>query len=160
MSAHSSADLPVSRLYNRTRIVLAVVEAALLFLGTSSLVGRLAVPYEQSGRSPVPVLLGLMGIAAFVLPSIIGYLCRTWRTACVLPIAAWWFALIAHAFAASATFSVAQIPYLSPAPIGNAHYMPFWLNSSAIVALLLSFTLFGVLGFLGWIARQALTGER
>lgn len=160
MSAQTSADLPVSRRSNRTLIALALVEAILLFLGTSSLIGRLAVPYEQSDRSPVQLLLGFMGIATFVLPSIIGYLCRTWRTALVLPIAAWWLALIAHAVAASATLGVAQIPYLYPAPIGNPHYAPFWLNSSTIIALLLSFALFGVLGFLGWIARQALNAER
>lgn len=160
MSASPSADLPVSARPNRTLIILALVEAALLFFGTSSLVGRFAVPFAQFGRSPVQVVLSLLGLAAFVLPSVIGYLCRAWRTAIVLPIAAWWLALIAHAVAASATFTVAQVPYLYPIPVGNEAYAPFWLNASAVVALLLSFALFGFLGFLGWLARQALNTER
>lgn len=160
MSAQPSADLPASGQPNRTLIVLALIEAALLFLGTSSLAGRLVAPYGPSGTSPVQVLLSLIGIAAFVLPSVIGYLCRAWRAAIVLPIAAWWLTLIAHALAASAVSRAAQVPYLYPISVGNDAYTPFWLNSSAIVALLLSFALFGVLGFLGWIVRQALDGER
>lgn len=160
MSASPSADLPVSGRSNRTLIILALVEAALLFFGTSSLVGRFVLPFERVGRSPAQVALSLLGVAAFVLPSVIGYLCRAWRTAIVLPVAAWWLALIAHALASSATFTGAQVPYLHPIPVGNDAYAPFWLNSSAVVALLLSFALFGVLGFLGWLARQALDGER
>lgn len=160
MSSQIAASLPAARRVNRTLVVLTLVEAILLFLGTSSLLGRVVAPLTRIGASPAYVLLSLIGIASFVLPSLVGFLCRTWHAAIVLPIGAWWLALVAHAVAASAALRIAEIPYLYPVPLGNPHYTPFWLNLSATVALLLSFALFGALGFLGWLARRALRGER
>lgn len=126
-------------------LALMALELVLLYLLTAGIFFRLTL---NQGRSPIGsyalshmLLVGLPSVLAFILPSAIGALARSWQSAIALAVAPWWLVLVLHAgmlLEATAT---------SP-------YQPEWLSPSIAALLLISLALFMVLGFLGWLARH------
>lgn len=144
------------RIALRTRrialIVCIAIQFVLLYLSSSVLAGYPG--YFYGGRFVASQLVSLVaavvGIAIFVLPSIIGLLCRRWQEALVLALLPWWLTVIAHA----GTFLG---PYFVGAPTLDH---PFWLDPARVGLLLLSLALFAALGVLGWFAGAALAARQ
>lgn len=76
-------------------ILLAVLQGLLLYLTASKLAGGgtlfgCTLLCGQSGENVlIPLIATAFGIALFVIPSIIGGLCRSWQGAIVLAVAPW-----------------------------------------------------------------------
>ncbi len=124
---------------------LMAVELVLLYLLTTGILFRLTL---NQGRPPIGsaalsqlMLVGLPNIVAFILPSAIGALARSWRSAIALAVAPWWLVLVLHAG------TLLHATETSPS-------QPMWLALSNAASLLISLALFMVLGFLGWLARH------
>lgn len=131
-------------------IVCVALQAVLLYLSASALGSHPGYLYGARFRFPVyplvPLLAALVGIAIFVLPSIIGLLCMRWQAALPLAVLPWWLTVIAHA-GAFLGLSFDGGPALDAA---------FWLDAARIVPMLLSLALFATLGALGWLAGLSL----
>lgn len=129
-------------------IVCVALQAVLLYLSASALGGypRGPIGFGYPMFHLVAGVAALVGIAIFVLPSIIGLLCVRWQAALVLAVLPWWLAVIAHA----GTFlglSFGAGPALDAA---------FWLNGGRVAPMLLSLAFFAALGALGWLAGISL----
>lgn len=142
-------------------LVLALVQAFLLYLTASSFAesGALygcSIPCGPAGAVATPFFAVVIGVAVFVLPAVIGVLCATWMEAVTLAMLPWWLAVI---FTASTqltpTAGMIRATHAQPA---TSHFgAPFWLDAGHLIPLLLGLLLFAALGWLGWLARQALT---
>lgn len=135
---------------------LLIVQTALLYASTSAFAGRgmlygCTVFCGTSGQTVViPAIAAGVGVAMFVLPSFIGAVCRTWQGAVALAVVPWWLAVIAHA-------GTLLRPYIGLGGVGGRFDPPFWLVLTQLAPLLLSLVLFGLLGWLGWVARRAVS---
>src|SRR5215469_11864113 len=80
-------------------IVCTAIQFVLLYLSTSALSGYPGVLYGArfAVSQLVSLVAALVGIAIFVLPSVVGLFCRRWQEALVLALLPWWLAVIAHA---------------------------------------------------------------
>lgn len=142
-------------------IVLALVQALLLYLTasanaeTGALYGC-TIPCGPLGQPATPFFAVVIAIALFVFPAVIGALCATWGEAVALATLPWWVAVI---FTASTQLAptAGVTPATKQTPI-TSHFSPsFWLDTNHLMPLLLALALFAALGWLGWLARQALT---
>lgn len=121
------------------------VELVLLYLLTAGILSRLTL---NQGRQPIGssalsqlMLVSLPSIVAFILPSAIGALARTWQSAIALAVAPWWLVIVLHAG------TLLHATETGP-------YQPTWLALGNAASLLMSLALFVALGFLGWLARH------
>ena len=87
------------------------------------------------------VFVGLPSIVAFILPTAIGALARSWQGAIALAVSPWWLVIVLHAG------TLLHATETSP-------YQPTWLYLGNAASLLVSLALFMALGFLGWLARH------
>jgi hypothetical protein len=142
-------------------IGLALLQALLLYLTASAQAASgglysCSTPCGPAAQPATPMLAVLCGVAMFVLPAAIGALGRSWPEAVTFATVPWWLAVI---FTASTQLA----PTASAVPAGRgqpaiSHFSaPFWLDTSHLMPLLLSLALFAALGWLGWLARQAVT---
>lgn len=127
-------------------LALMAAELVLLYLLTAGIFSRFTL---NQGRSPIGssalaqlVLVGLPSIVAFILPSAIGALARTWQGAIALAVAPWWVVVVLHAG------TLLHATEAGP-------YQPTWLSPSNAVPLLVSLALFMALGVIGWLARHS-----
>lgn len=127
---------------------LMALELVLLYLLTAGILSRLSL---SQGRPPISsyalsqlVLVGLPSIVAFILPSVIGALARTWQRAIALAMAPWWWVIVLHAG------TLLHATETGP-------YQPTWLALGNAASLLVSLALCMALGFLGWLARLIAT---
>lgn len=136
-------------------LVLLIAQTLLLYASTSALAGRgvlygCAVFCGTPGQAAIiPAIAAIIGVAMFVLPSLIGAMCQTWQGAVTWAIVPWWLTVVAHA----GTF---LRPYIGLGGNGGRFDPPFWLVLIQLAPLLLSLILFGLLGWLGWLARRAI----
>lgn len=103
----------------------------------------------SSFRPAVYVIVTILSIAMFVIPSVIGLLSRTWQVALCLSCAPWWLTTIIRV-------SRMLSPYIGLGPGAGRFDDPFWLNPSQAASVILPFLMFAILGIFGWIVRQAL----
>jgi hypothetical protein len=146
-------------------LILALVQAIILTLTASALADSGALygcsaPCGTAAQPTTPAMAVFLGIVLLVLPVVIGLLCETWQGAVILAAVPWWLAVI---FTASTVLLPAAIvttgtPAATPPtnPPANHFGAPFWLDANHVTALLLSLAFFALLGWLGWLARQAL----
>lgn len=134
-------------------LALLIAQALLLYASTSALAGR-GVLYgctvfcgSSAAPTIIPTIAAAIGIAMFVLPSLIGAMCQSWQGAVALAVLPWWLTVIAHA-------GTLLRPYIGLGGTGGRFDLPFWLVLTQLAPLLLSLTLFGLLGWLGWLARR------
>ncbi len=130
---------------------LLILQTILLYLLTSGIVARLALnrgqaPFGSDSLSQL-LLVGLPSMLTFILPSMLSALAPSWQSALALAVAPWWLVILVHA----GTLLNATWTTLS---------QPAWLSVNTAVSLLISLTLFMLLGFLGWLARHTLTDMR
>jgi len=128
-----------------TLLAIMAVELILLYLLTAGILSRLTL---NQGRPPVGsyalsqlVLVGLPSFVAFILPSALGALARTWQSAIALAVMPWWLVIVLH----SGTLLYAT---------ETGPYQPTWLYLGNAGSLLVSLALFMALGLLGWLARH------
>jgi hypothetical protein len=139
-------------------IVLILVQAVLLYLTASSVAGNgtlygCSLLCGHSGASTVlPLVATTFGVALFALPAVIGALCEGWQSAVALATAPWWLAVLAHSRTLLA-------PYIGLGGTGGRFDPPFWLDPTRLGWLILSFALFAIKGWLGWLTRQAIRVE-
>jgi hypothetical protein len=138
-------------------LALIVVQTVLLIVTTSALAGR-GILYGcpllcgSPGSVYIPRIAALFGIVMFTLPGVIGALCRGWQGAIALAVAPWWITVLVHA-------GTLVAPSIGLGGIGGRFGVPFWLDSTRSVQLVLSLALFALLGWLGWLTRHALRTE-
>ena len=128
-----------------TLLGLIALELVLLYLLTAGILFRFTL--NQSGllmggnALTQLVLVGLPSIVAFILPSAIGALARSWQGAIALAVSPWWLVIVLHAG------TLLHATETSP-------YQPTWLYFGNAASLLVSLALFMALGFLCWLARH------
>ncbi len=147
-------------------IILALVQALFLTLTASSLAdsGGLygcTAPCGTAAQPTTPPVAVFFGIVLLVLPVVIGLLSETWQGAVMLAALPWWLAVIFTAStlllpAAIVTTGTATPAKSTATPVPNHFGAPFWLDANHLMPLLLSLVFFALLGWLGWITRQAL----
>ncbi len=173
---HWSLRLHVKRPGTASRTVLlalGVVQALLLTLTASSLAtgGGLYGCSSACGTQAeptVPALAVLLGIVMLLLPVVMGALSFTWQMAVAAATLPWVPAIIlgANTLLAPAA-SVVPAPPATATPGAAAHAAagpalvshfgpPFWLDPSHLTALLFSLAFFTLLGWIGWVAGQAM----
>ena len=174
---HWSVRLHIKRPGTASRtalLVMGIVQALLLTLTASSLAtgGGLYGCSSACGTQAeptVPALAVLLGMVMLLLPLVMGALSFTWQMAVATAALPWIPAIIIGANAMLApSASVVPAPTATPGtaahattttagPVLVSHFgPPFWLDTSHLMALLLSLALFTLLGWIGWVAGQAL----
>ncbi len=136
-------------------VAVVVLQAALLYASTSALARRGALYgcgflCGTGGQDFILPIAAGVAVAMFVLPSLIGLLCRSWQGAIVFALLPWWLAVVAHA-------GTLLRPYIGLGGTGGRFDPPFWVVPDKLVLLVTSLALFGALGWLGWAARHSLT---
>jgi hypothetical protein len=109
-----------------------------------------------------PAIAVFFGMLMLVLPLVMGALSESWQAAVAFAILPWFPAvLIGSNTVLAPTNTVTVTPGARGAlPTTNSHFgPPFWLDSAHVPTLAFSLALFALLGFLGWVAGQALRGE-
>lgn len=106
----------------------------------------------SSLRPAVFVIVTILSIAMFVIPSVIGFLSNTWQGALCLSCAPWWLITVIRA-------GHMLSPYVGLGPEAGRFDDPFWLNPAQVVGVILPFLVFAVLTMFGWIVRQAFIRE-
>lgn len=173
---HWSLRLHIKRPGTASRtalLALGVVQALLLTLTASSLAtgGGLYGCSSACGTQAepaVPALAVLLGMVMLLLPLVMGALSFTWQMAVAAAALPWIPAILIGANALLApSASVVPAPAAEATPAAHAHAAagpvlvshfgpPFWLDTSHVMTLLLSLALFLLLGWIGWVAGQAL----
>jgi hypothetical protein len=129
-------------------LILVVVQAVALFLTASPFVkgggiyGCGSTPCHVTTTHPAPILATLFGILIFVLPVVLGVLARSWAEAVTLAVVPWGVVLV-----------ITSGKLLSPASADLS--VPFWLDAGRLTVLFFSVAWFALLGWLGWVMRQA-----
>jgi hypothetical protein len=138
-------------------LILAGVQTLLLFLTSSSAAtsGALygcASPCGLNKQPDIPFSAIVISAAIFLLPAVIGGLSATWQEAMGFAVLPWIIVAILDAKNLLAPAAgVAQ-----GAPAVSQFGAPFWLDGGRLMALLLALGLFALLGWVGWLARDAL----
>lgn len=139
VAAEVVADWPVARLERlRPRLIggLVACETTLLLI---SLVPQSVWASLKMPNGPIPSLLTpLLALLFYLIPTLVGALCRAWPAALALATLPAWLDLGVFAIAAAPRLGFA---YLAQDP-----------HASGAIGTL---ELFGGLGFFGWIARRA-----
>jgi hypothetical protein len=165
---HWSVHLRAPRLggMRPAALVVAVIQAVLLALTASSLAsgGGLYGCTSACGTAAepaTPAFAVILGIVMLILPLVIGALCEEWRLGvalAVLPV----FPAILIASNKLLTPTNTIVPPTpargtQPAvPFATSHFgPPFWLDPTHLTTLLFAFTLFALLGWLGWVIGSA-----
>jgi hypothetical protein len=146
----------------RTVVIgLALLQALLLYLTASAQAASgglygCSTPCGPAAQPATPLLAVLFGVAMFVLPVAIGALGRSWPEAVTFATLPWFLAVI---FTASTQLAptAGVVPAGKGQPALSHFSAPFWLDTNQLMPLLLSLALFAVLGWLGWIGRQAVS---
>jgi hypothetical protein len=150
-------------------LVLALVQAVLLFLTTTSQAGTGALygcssPCGTPAQPTVPALAVVFGVLILLIPVIIGALSPSWQAAITLAIIPVLLALILDAgttlvpnvIFSPATAKSSSHGHTTTTPSVATHLgAPFWLDSGHLLPLLFALALFAALGWFGWVARQA-----
>lgn len=129
-------------------LMLVLVQAVLLFLTASpfakggGVYGCGNTPCHVTAAHPAPMLATLFGIVIFVLPVVLGAIARSWAEAVALAVVPWGIVLI-----------ITSGRLLTPASADLS--VPFWLDPARLTPLFFSLGLFALLGWLGWVIRQA-----
>jgi hypothetical protein len=129
-------------------LILVLVQAVLLFLTASSfakgggIYGCGGTPCQVTVDHPAPALATAFGIAIFVLPVVLGVLARGWSEAVALAVIPWGVVLV-----------LTSNKLLTPAAADLS--VPFWLDPARLTLLIFSLAWFALLGWLGWVIRQA-----
>ncbi len=165
---HLSVRLHIPRPSTASRtvlLILALVQAIILILTASAFADSGALygctaPCGTAAQPTTPAMAVFLGIVLLVLPVVIGLLCETWQGAVTLAAVPWWLAVI---FTASTLLLPAAIVATGTPngkvptnPLPNHFGAPFWLDANHLMPLLLSLAFFALLGWLGWLTRQAL----
>lgn len=171
---HWSVRLHIQRPGTASRmalLVMGIVQALLLTLTASSLAtgGGLYGCSSACGTQAeptVPALAVLLGMVMLLLPLVMGALSFTWQLAVAAATLPWIPAILFGAntlLAPTASVVTAQVTPTPAAPHAAAQSVlvshfgpPFWLDPSHMTALLFSLALFTLLGWIGWVAGQAL----
>jgi hypothetical protein len=133
-------------------LVLVSLQAVLLFLTASSLAkgggiyGCASTPCHVTTDHPAPPLAFVFGIVVFVLPVVLGALARSWQEAVAMAVVPWGVVLV-----------ITSGKLLTPSSVDLS--VPFWLDASRLTVLFFSLALFALLGWLGWVIRQAATAQ-
>jgi hypothetical protein len=143
-------------------LVLALVQTVLLFLTTTggatggSLYG--CSPACGTPAQPAtPALAVIFGVVIIVLPIVIGALSPSWQAALALAMIPVLLAVILDA----GTMLTPTMSFISGHSSSHrsgpvSHFsVPFWLDSGHLLPLLFALGLFGLLAWVGWVARQA-----
>ena len=151
-------------------LVLALVQTVLLFLTTTggatngSLYG--CSPSCGTPAQPAtPALAVIFGVLVLLLPIVIGALSPSWQAALALGMIPVLLAVILDAgavltptmsFVSGGTSTGSSAHKSSGASTPISHFsVPFWLDSAHLLPLLFALGLFGLLAWVGWVARQA-----
>jgi hypothetical protein len=132
-----------------------VAQTALLYLSASSSDVRNALYgcaflCGMSSVSLVTWAAGAVSAIMFIIPSIIGALTRSWRSAIALVAIPWWVATLLHAGSLLA-------PHIGIGAGYASYGLPFWLDMNRLAPLLLSLALFCALAWLGYTLCMILT---
>jgi hypothetical protein len=138
-------------------LVLAGVQGLLLFLTSSSAAtsGALygcASPCGLNKQPDVPFSAILISAAIFLLPAVIGALSATWQEAMGFAALPWIIVVVL----AAKTMLAPAAGVAQGAPTVSQFGTPFWLDGGRLLPLLLALGLFALLGWIGWLARDAL----
>jgi hypothetical protein len=139
-------------------IVLTVLQTLLLYLTTSAwagsgaLYGCALLCGSPGAFTVIPRIGALFGLAMFLIPTAVGALSHTWQGAIAFAVAPWWIVVVGHA----GTF---LMPVIVLGGRGGRFGVPFWLDYNRVVPLVLSLVLFALLGWLGWLFRDAFRQE-
>jgi hypothetical protein len=148
-------------------LVLALVQTVLLFLTTTAI----ATNGSLYGCSPscgtpaqpaTPTLAIIYGVLILALPIVIGALSPSWQAAVALATIPVVLAMILDSGAlltptmsfVTGSTSTSSSGHRSTGPVSHFS-VPFWLDSGHLLPLLFALGLFGLLAWVGWVARQA-----
>ena len=133
------------RIYNvgvsRPVVTLLIIETVLLFFST--------LVNPRAGGVLGTVISTALAVVTFALPSVLGWLARSWAGAIGLALLPWWLTIILHA----GTMLRARSGI---GGFGLAFGTPAWLTASHGFSLLFTFLVFAVLGLVGWFIRKGL----
>jgi hypothetical protein len=141
-------------------LILAGVQALLLFLTSSSAAtsGALygcSAPCGLNQQPDTPFSAIAISAAIFLLPAVIGALAGGWQEAIGLAVLPWVLVVIL----ASKTLLAPAAGVAAGArgqPAVSQFGSPFWLDGGRLMPLLLALGLFALLGWIGWLAHEAL----
>lgn len=139
-------------------ILLTVLQTLLLYLTTSAwagsgaLYGCALLCGTPGAYTVIPRIGALFGLAMFLIPTAVGALSHTWQGAVAFAVVPWWVVVVGHA-------GTLLMPVIVLGGRGGSFDVPFWLNDNRVVPLLLSLVLFALLGWLGWLVRDAFQQE-
>jgi hypothetical protein len=109
-----------------------------------------------------PAIAVFFGMLMLVLPLVMGALSESWQAGVAFAMLPWFPAVLLGSNTVLAPVSTVTVtPGARGAlPIASSHFgPPFWLDPAHVSTLVFSLALFALLGFLGWVAGQALRGE-
>jgi hypothetical protein len=130
-------------------LILVLVQAVVLFLTASPFAkgGGIyscgSTPCQVTTAHAAPTLATIFGILIFVPPVGLGVLARSWTEAVTLAVVPWGVVLV-----------ITSGKLLSPASADLS--VPFWLDTGRLTVLFFSVAWFALLGWLGWVMRQAM----
>lgn len=138
-------------------IVLAGLQCALMVVTESSqdtrnVVYGCSALCDSGLQRFVPDIVTAFGVCIFLLPVLIGIFSRTWASAVGLAVLSTWLAVALRS-------RTLLTPYIGLGQTSGRFDDPFWISSTHLSPIVMSFALFAGLGWLGWLIRGQWRGD-
>jgi len=147
-------------------LVLALVQTVLLYLtttggATSGSLYNCSSPCGTFAQPTVPAMAVIFGVVILLIPIIIGALSPSWQAAITIATIPVLLAMILDAGAVLTptlgftTEKVTTAAHRTSSTVVSHFGSPFWLDTTHLLPILLALVFFGLLAWVGWVARQA-----